>query len=280
MDPSQPVTPPEQPQNPPAVSSPQPAPASARPKGRSRILAAIGLKRLLLTLVVVIVAAGAGYYIGWHVGYKAADTGCFSVTANAQPIPCPPPGSNTVDEPVIYLYPPKIEPVNVKVDYPAGFSSTTPTYNPASGWQVLATPSGMLTNATDGKQYPYLIWEGNPPPIRYDMSTGFVVPGNQTGAFLRSELPIIGLSPTETDAFIAYWQPKMVANKYNLIHFAGKEYTDYAKLIISPEPDSTLRVLMAYEPLQQPVAVQPQVFPEFQRHGFTAVEWGGTKLGR
>lgn len=72
----------------------------------------------------------------------------------------------------------------------------------------------------------------------------------------------------------------MVANKYNLIHFAGKEYTDYAKLTISPQPDSTLRVLMVFEPLQQPVSVRPQSFPKFQRNGFTAVEWGGTELVR
>jgi hypothetical protein len=246
------------------------------------------LIKAVIVLVILAIAIGAAYNIGWNNGYKqgknpAGNSQCpsFNYPSNSSTCPnvcndCARP--TIVEEPVIYLYPKQTEPVNVQVSYPAGFSSTTPAYNPVTGWQVLATPGGTLTNLADNKQYPYLIWEGNPPPIKFDMSSGFVVPGSQTNAFLQKELPAIGLSPVEAAAFIAYWQPRMISNQYNLIHFAGTEYTDYAKLNISPKPDATLRVLMVFTPLDRPVTVKTQTFPGFDRQGFTVIEWGGTEL--
>jgi Tfp pilus assembly protein PilX len=181
-------------------------------------------------------------------------------------------------KPVIYLYPTTAELVNVKLSYPTGLAATIPSYNPSTGWNVLAQPSGKLTNIVNGKQYPYLYWEGNYTNFNFNMSQGFVVPGTQTADFLNSELPKIGLSKSETAAFIQYWVPRMEHNKFSLIHFAGKDYTSMAKLDITPKPSSLLRVFMAEEPISQPVPVTPQTFPTFHRNGFTAVEWGGTIL--
>jgi hypothetical protein len=183
-------------------------------------------------------------------------------------------------KPAIYLYPTTAEDVNVKLSYPSGFAVTTPTYNPATGWNVLANPNGNLVNLSDGKNYPYLYWEGNETDFNFDMSKGFVVPGNQTASFLNEELPKIGLNKKETSAFLQYWVPRMEHNQYSLIHFAGTGYTNLAKLQITPKPDSLLRVFMAEEPLSHPVTVTPQTFPTFHRNGFTAVEWGGTILGQ
>ncbi|HUC87010.1 MAG TPA: hypothetical protein VMR75_01615 [Candidatus Saccharimonadales bacterium] len=181
-------------------------------------------------------------------------------------------------KPVIYLYPTHTERVNIKLHYPAGFSTTVPTYNTQLGWNVVAQPDGTLTNAANGMTYPYLFWEGNPASLKFDMTQGFVVPGNQTVAFLSKELPAMGLNSNETSAFIAYWAPRLQPNKYTLIHFAGTDYTNVAKLTITPRPDSLLRVFMVEEPLNSPVAVTPQSFPSFHRSGFTAVEWGGMAL--
>jgi hypothetical protein len=183
-------------------------------------------------------------------------------------------------KPVIYLYPTTAELVNVRLSYPTGFAATIPSYNPSTGWNVLAKPSGELTNIIDGKQYPYLYWEGNKANFNFDMSQGFVVPGSQTAGFLNNELPKIGLNKAETAAFIQYWAPRMQHNNYSLIHFAGKDYTSMAKLDITPKPKSLLRVFMAEEPIAQPITVTPQTFPAFQRNGFTAVEWGGTILNQ
>ena len=186
-------------------------------------------------------------------------------------------GSN-FDEPVINLYPTKSETVNVQLDVAPGIRETVPAYNSKSGWSVLAQPNGSLTDLTTGKTYPYLIWEGNPVNLKVNMRHGFVVPGSETKSFLQRELPVIGLSPQETDAFIGYWLPRMQTNAYNLIHFDETEYTSIAQLRITPKPDGLLRVLMVYRPVSSPLPVTPQTFPPFYRHGFTAVEWGGTEL--
>ena len=77
---------------------------------------------------------------------------------------------------------------------------------------------------------------------------------------------------------IVYWLPQMEKNPYNLITFQQECYTDSARLDISPQPDSLLRVFMAWNPLEQPVDVQPDTLVPFQREGFTVVEWGGCKL--
>jgi hypothetical protein len=181
-------------------------------------------------------------------------------------------------KPAIYLYPLRPELINVKLSYPTGFAQTIPTYNPINGWSVFAQPSGSLMNLADGKTYPYLYWEGNLDVLNFNMSQGFVVKGSDTAKFLSHELPIIGLNKTETAAFLQYWVPKIDNNKYDLIHFAGSEYTNMAPLDITPKPDSMLRVMMAVEPISQPVPVTPQTFTPFHRNGFTVVEWGGTVL--
>jgi hypothetical protein len=186
-------------------------------------------------------------------------------------------GSN-FDEPVINLYPTKSEEVNVRLDVVPGLRETVPTYHSKSGWSLLVSPNGSLTDLTTGKTYPYLIWESKPVNLNADMRQGFVVSGSETRTFLQRELPVIGLSPKETDAFIVYWLPRMKANRYNLIHFDETKYTSIAKLHITPAPDALLRVLMVYQPVPLPVHVTMQTFPPFYRHGFTAVEWGGTEL--
>lgn len=264
---------PADPSQSPTASTPNPPP---KPAKRIRFSGTF-VEKLIIIIVIALAAAGLGYVIGHKIGYDAGNTysKCISATLNCDSQNQP---RATVDEPVIYLYPQKTETVNVRVSYPAGFTYTKPKYNSQSGWNVQANPNGSLINLTDNKQFPYLIWEGNRPPIQFDMQTGFVVRGTDTDSFLKHELPLIGLSSAETAAFIAYWQPRMAGNKYNLIHFAGKEYADYAKLTVTPQPDSELRVLMVYKSLQQSIPVQPQTFPPFQRQGFTVVEWGGTQL--
>lgn len=66
--------------------------------------------------------------------------------------------------------------------------------------------------------------------------------------------------------------------KKRLIAFQTDAYTDHARLDITPQPDSILRVFMAYQPLEQAVDIQPQQLSGFVREGFTVVEWGGTEV--
>ena len=141
---------------------------------------------------------------------------------------------------------------------------------------VTAYPDGTLRDKS-GREYYGLFWEGES-DYKYDLSKGFVVKGSETEKFLEDSLSKLGLTDKEANEFIVFWLPKMENNKYNFISFQGKNYTDSARLEISPEPDSVLRIFMAWKPLDKKTEVKPQVLEAPARKGFTVVEWGGTIL--
>lgn len=140
------------------------------------------------------------------------------------------------------------------------------------GWEVTAKPDGTIIS--DGKEYSYLFWDASL-NAEWDFSTGFVVKGSDTADFLREKLSYMGLTPKEYNEFIVYWLPQMEKNPYNLISFQTDAYENAAKLHISPEPDSVLRIFMAYKPLDSYTHVREQKLEPFTRKGFTVVEWGG-----
>ncbi len=178
-------------------------------------------------------------------------------------------------KPVIYLYPEQEMEVTVRLDYSGRLTTTYPVYG--EGWEVTAMPDGTLTNKRDGREYAYLFWEGKS-KANYDLSKGFVVKGEETREFLQEILPKLGLIPKEYNDFIVYWLPRMEHNPYNLITFQTSRYTESAKLTVTPEPDSLLRVFMAYRPLSAPVEIEPPVIEPFERNGFTIIEWGGCEI--
>jgi hypothetical protein len=49
-------------------------------------------------------------------------------------------------------------------------------------------------------------------------------------------------------------------------------------LTITPEPDTTIRVLMEYKGLENSIKVEEQSLETPGRKGFVAVEWGGTEI--
>ena len=185
-------------------------------------------------------------------------------------------------KPAIYLYPPTTEKVSVRLG--GGFkwtlAASDPSYDSTHGWNVVAHPDGTLENLSDGKTYSYLFWEGKDYPLTADEREGFVVKGNDTREFLRDKLSAIGLTPHEYNEFIVFWLPKMEHNVYNFITFVGKEYAESAPLIITPKPDSILRVFMAFRALDHYKDVTPQTITPFERKGFTVVEWGGMEIPR
>ena len=181
---------------------------------------------------------------------------------------------NDTDKPVIYLYPERETEVTVKLDYSGTLTATYPEYN--DGWTVTAQPDGTLTDSS-GKSYNYLFWEGKT-NTEYDFSKGFCVAGEDTAEFLENSLSQLGLTRREANEFIVFWLPRMQENEYNLIAFQDKAYTDSAVLDISPQPDSVLRVFMAWKSLDKAVYIEPQEFDSFQRSGFTVVEWGGCEV--
>lgn len=178
-------------------------------------------------------------------------------------------------KPVIYLYPTSEQTVSVKLDYKGKLTCTYPEYK--DGWKVNAKPDGTLTNIDDNREYSYLYWEGIS-DTQWDMSKGFVVKGDETRGFLQEKLEYLGLTPKEYNEFIVYWLPILQENKYNLITFAGEDYENLAPLEITPKPDSMLRVMMVFKPLNKSIQVEEQELKPIVRTGFTVVEWGGTEL--
>ena len=180
----------------------------------------------------------------------------------------------TPEKPVIYLYPETETEITVQLDYSGELTCTYPAYN--DGWTVTAAPDGTLIDEK-GQTYNYLYWEGAGTE-QYDFSQGFCVAGADTAAFLEDALAQLGLTRKEANEFIVYWLPQMEDNPYNLITFQQEAYTEAAKLTVTPTPDSVLRVFMTWKPLTEPVDIPAQELPTFERHGFTAVEWGGAEI--
>ncbi len=178
------------------------------------------------------------------------------------------------EKPVIYLYPETETRVTVKLDLPGELTCAYPAYD--GGWTVTAAPDGTLTDE-HGRTYNYLYWEGEV-ANGFDFSKGFCVAGSDTAAFLEDALDRLGLTRREANEFLVYWLPRMQDNPYNLIAFQQEAYTESAKLTVSPQPDSVLRVFMAWKPLARPVDIPAQTLPGFERRGFTLVEWGGAEV--
>lgn len=183
-------------------------------------------------------------------------------------------------KPVIYLYPQKETQVNVKLDFNGNLSSTYPLY-PKEGWTVKAEPNGNLTDK-EGRSYRYLFWEGVA-DVNWKQESGFLVKSEEAQMFLEKTLTHLGLNELEQNDFITYWLPKLQSNQESFISFATQQYTDAAKLTVTPKPDSVLRVQMLLtkvdEHNREKYAKLPkQKLPTFDRKGFVVVEWGGTDL--
>ncbi len=178
------------------------------------------------------------------------------------------------DKPVIYLYPEVETDVEVVLDYAGDLTCVYPEYN--GKWQVTALPDGTLTD-NKGMEYNYLYWEGIG-GVESDFSEGFCIAGDDTAAFLEDSLSKLGLNRREANEFIVFWLPQMQDNEYNLISFQFENYTEAAKLTVTPAPDTVIRVFMSWKPLEEKINIAPQVLISPERQGFALVEWGGQRV--
>ena len=183
---------------------------------------------------------------------------------------------NETLKPIIYLYPEKRTKIEVKLDFEGVITHSYPAYK--DSWNVVADKDGKLLDYQD-KEYYALYWEGIP-HREYSISEGRVVKGSETVAFLEESLDKLGLSRKEANEFIIFWLPKLEVNKYNLIHFSTDQYQRKARLTISPKPETLIRVMMIYTPLDEPINMKLQDLDPLsqKRNGFTVVEWGGRKV--
>ena len=178
-------------------------------------------------------------------------------------------------KPLIYLYPTEETNVKVKLGKPDNLTVTYPIYN--DEWNVIAKPNGVLTDS-NGREYYGLYWEGIN-TIKDEYRDGFVVEKNDLIPFLEEKLAILGLNDKEADEFIIFWLPQLEKNNYNLIRFADSNTINkQMPLNIEPKPDTIIRVLMEYKPLDKKIRISEQKLDTPDRNGFSVVEWGGTKI--
>ncbi|MBQ3422421.1 MAG: hypothetical protein IJH34_12325, partial [Romboutsia sp.] len=188
-------------------------------------------------------------------------------------------------KPVIYLYPQEKQDIKVKLDYDGELHTTYPKYNnEIKGWDVVAYPDSTIINKEDNLEYSYLFWDGYSESLNPNFEQGYVIKGDETHEFFQNILPKMGMIPREYNEFIVYWLPLMEKNEYNVISFLDDEYTDIAKLDITPKPDSLLRVFMVYKGIDSIEAkkikatIKEPIIKPFERKGFTVIEWGGSKI--
>ena len=179
-------------------------------------------------------------------------------------------------KPIIYFYPEQTTELNVKLGYPENLTCSYPKYE--NGWNIIANPDGSLIDINTGRNLYSLYWEGNAKQ-KISMDEGFVIKGEDTISFLEEKLAILGLNEIEAEEFIVYWLPKLQNNKYNYIKFATiDEINEMMPLEISEKPDSLIRVLMEYKPLDKYIDVKEQELSTPARTGFVVVEWGGAEI--
>ena len=177
-------------------------------------------------------------------------------------------------KPLIYLYPTEDTQVSVKLGNPSKLTSTYPAYE--GGWNVLAKKDGTLIN--NGRSYYGLYWEGANYTAKQS-DEGFVVAGKDSAKFLEEKLAQLGLTEREANEMIIYWLPQLEKNAYNYIRFDLNGVMDgYMPLSVSPKPDTMIRVMMVFKPLERSVAVREQKLSTPERKGFVVVEWGGSEI--
>ncbi len=177
-------------------------------------------------------------------------------------------------KPVIYLYPEKDIDVRVQVKPNGGFTVTDPEYG-KDGWFVHAKSNGELFNYQNNTNYPYLFWEGF--AFNYKKpEVGFVMSKKEVEKKMIDILASLGLNTKETSDFLEFWQTKLESSPYVFVSFVDQKTFDvYAPLIVTPKPDTIIRVFMDYTPLEELIYVKEPTLRTPKRNGFTVVEWGG-----
>lgn len=186
----------------------------------------------------------------------------FSSTVHAPAAECA--------KPVIYLYPEV--PIQVSVEVGATITKSDPEYK--DGWKVIANPDGLLVHK--GKTYESLFWDGigygEYPLIR----SGFVVAREDVEKTLTDHLVRQGLNNKERKDFLEFWLPYMPTTPYvRLTWLSQAEIDELAPLNIKPKPDTTIRVFLDFQGLDEYKELQPRDLSAPVRDGFTLVEWGG-----
>jgi hypothetical protein len=182
------------------------------------------------------------------------------------------PEPRPVKKPAVYLYPTEQMNISVKVEVNGCLTLTDPPYN--TGWNVNAAPDGLIDN-----KYDYLFYEANLNKIELP-EEGWIVEYKKLENWFDEFLPQLGLDTKEKNQFKEYWLKDLKkANYYEIKLLDNKFLADNMKLIISPEPETILRLNFYFKPVFEFKEIKNPVVSKVLRNGFTVIEWGGINAG-
>lgn len=181
-------------------------------------------------------------------------------------------------KPVIYLYPTKTTIAKVRLSNPERIVVDYPDYR--DGWDVTAYPDGTLKTASGKKLYALYYESRNIKHYTSDsLKEGFVVAKDDVESFLDEKLEILGLNYKEREEFITYWAGILEEKPYAFIRFQTRaEIERNMGLTVTPQPDTIIRIIMEYKPLNRKIVTTEQTLEPATRSGFTVVEWGGAEI--
>jgi hypothetical protein len=177
-----------------------------------------------------------------------------------------------VKKPAVYLYPEKVTDISVKVAVNGCITYTEPLYK--NGWNVNVTTVGLIDN-----KYDYLFYEADINKIELP-EEGWIVEFKELEKWFDEYLPQLGLNSKEKDQFKEYWLKDLKKANYYEIKLLGNNFLEEnMKLIISPEPQTLIRLNFYFKPLSEQKKINNPLITTTERKGFTVIEWGGINAG-
>jgi hypothetical protein len=193
-----------------------------------------------------------------------------------------------IRKPNIYLYPEEMTEVTVTLNFPVGGGVTVSDPPYGDGWNVTVEPDGRMSDSRgylvaevggeevifDAPRYPYLFYEADV-PVEWQRERGWIVEQDNLFGFFTENLSAYGFSDTEIQDFLDYWEPRLVATQYAVFPQHTADIKPLICLDVNPEPQSVLRLYyyLVADPLLGGLLGEPEI-PDFEREGFTVVEWG------
>jgi hypothetical protein len=173
-----------------------------------------------------------------------------------------------VGKPAVYLYPTEDVNVSVSLDINGRITKDVPEYN--NGWDVFVEEGGLISN-----RYDYLFYENTLNTIELP-EEGWVVAQKDLYSWFDLNLPKLGLNEKEIIQFKEYWLYELLGSPYYEIKLFSNDFlSENMKLSINPEPNSVLRLIFNFKEIEGLQEIKKPVVREFERTGFTVVEWGG-----
>lgn len=175
---------------------------------------------------------------------------------------------NTARKPALYLYPTTDSTINVNLDVNGYIYNDIPKYD--DGWEVFVTKEGIIESKYDYLFYEVKLFKTDVP------EEGWVVEYGRLEEWFLSNLPKLGLNKKETEQFMDYWIQELPQANYYEVKLLDKTFLDKnITLNISPQPDTVIRLMFYFTPLEEAINISAPEIITPKREGFTAVEWGG-----